>query len=279
MGYRTILVHLDMGRKSRERIDVALALAQIHDARLIGFYSTYVSEPQSFYLKAELAEHLQHIRAQRVKIGNELKAYLTEAGRRADVTVEWRLSDEHPNIAVPLHARHADLTIAGQMDPEDEHAYVAPQFIENLLLSAGGPVLVIPFIGAPAQIGQRPLIGWDCSHAATRAVHDALPFLTRAKRSTLLTINALDDDITFVRLPGAEIAATLARQGVDIETQAFNGIPRRRLGEILLSQAADHSADLIVVGAYGHTRVTELVLGGVTRTLLGSMTVPVLFSH
>ena len=278
MSYRTILVHLDAGRKSRERIDVALALAQVHDARLIGFYSTYVAEPQSFYLKAELAESLQHIRAQRVKTGKELEVYLNEAGRRADVIVEWRLSDEHPNIAVPLHARHADLTIAGQLDPEDEQAYVASHFIENLLLSAGRPVLMIPFIGVSAQIGQRPLIGWDCSHAATRAVHDALPFLTRATRSTLLTVNALDDE-PMARLPGAEIAATLARHGANIETLAFDGIPRRSIGETLLSRAADRSADLIVVGAYGHTRVTELVLGGVTRALLGSMTVPVLFSH
>jgi nucleotide-binding universal stress UspA family protein len=279
MSYRTILVHLDMGRKSRERIDVALALAQIHDARLLGIYSTYVFEPQSFYLRAEFAENLQQIRTQRTKTGKELEAYFTEAARRLDVKAEWRGSDEHPNIVVPLHARHADLTIAGQTDPEDDQAYVAPRFIENLLLSAGRPVLVIPFIGAPVQIGQRPLIGWDCSHAATRAVHDALPFLTRAARSTLLTINALDDDEPMARLPGAEIATTLARHGANVETMSFDGIPRRRIGEILLSQAADRSADLIVVGAYGHMRVTELVLGGVTRTLLGSMTVPVLFSH
>jgi len=279
MSYRTLLVHLDMGGQARARIDFAVRLAAVQEAHLVAVFSSYIAEPQSFYLKAELAEPLERIRTERAANGRELQAYLNEAGRRADVKVEWRTTTEHPNVALPLHARHADLVILGQPDKDDAHAYVAPNFVPNALLSAGRPVLMVPYIGAPATFGMRPLIGWDCSRAATRAVYDALPFLRRAKRCDLLTINASDEATQDLRLPGSEIATTLARHGVTVETHTLAGIPHRELGSTLLSKAADLSSDLIVVGAYGHARLSELLLGGVTRSLLDAMTVPVLFSH
>lgn len=113
MSYRTLLVHLDMGRTSRARIDFSLQLAASLDAHLVGWYSNYVSEPQSFYLKAELAEALAQIRTERQAAGKELRQYLEEGGRRQGVQVEWRSNDEHPNTALPLHARLAEMVLGG----------------------------------------------------------------------------------------------------------------------------------------------------------------------
>lgn len=280
MSYRTILVHLDMGRKSHERIDLALRLAASQEAHLVALYSTYVSEPPTFYMTIETAERLDQVRAQRVATGNKLQEYLNEAARRADVKVEWRATEDYPNVAVPLHARHADLVIVGQTEPNDAWSYIAPGFLANLLMSAGRPVLVVPYVQTPANLGQRPLVAWDCSRAATRAIHDALPFLRRAQHCDLLTVNTVgDDQDTQKRLPGAEIATVLARHSIEIETHNVNGVEHHLIGESLLSRAADLGSDLIVAGAYGHARIAELILGGVTRTLLDSMTVPVLFSH
>ncbi len=279
MSYRTLLVHLDMGRKARERIDFALRLAASHEAHLVGWYSNYTPEPQSFYLRTELAEGLEHIRADRLATGNVLRQYLEDAAARAGVTAEWRCTDDHPNVSLPLHARHADLVVIGQNDPEDARAFVAPGFIGNLLMTAGTPVLVVPYIGARATLGQRPLVAWDCSRSVGRALHDALPFLRHAERCDLLTVNPVGNEDDKPRLAGAEIATMLARHGVEIRVHTLDGVPHRQIAETLLSQAADLGSDLIVAGAYGHVRIAELVLGGVTRTLLDSMTVPVLFSH
>lgn len=279
MSYRTILVHVDTSQQARRRIDTALRLASDHEARVVAAYSVFVAEPKSFYVMAGVGEYLMQVRSQREKTRDELHEYFEENARLAGVKVEWRTPAEHPNVAMPLHARHADLTIAGQPDPDDPDAYIAPRFIENLLLSAGRPVLMIPFTGAPEVIGNKPLIAWDCSRAATRAAHDALPFLRHAKRSAVVTVASLDEEEPGARLPGAEIATVLARHGVEVDVHAIEGVPRREIGETLLSQAADLGADLLVAGAYGHMRVTELVLGGVTRKLLQAMTVPVLFSH
>jgi nucleotide-binding universal stress UspA family protein len=279
MSYRTILVHIDTSKKVRARIDAAVKLAVANEAHLVALYSVFVAEPKSFYMMADVGPYLEELREQREAQRQELEKYFYEAVRREGIQAEWRAPEEHPNIALLLHARHADLTIAGQPDNSDPLSYIAPRFIENLLLSAGRPVLLIPYTGAPEVIGHRPMIAWDCSRAATRAVHDALPFLRRAPHSALVSINALDEDEPAVRLPGADIATTLTRHRVRVEVHALHGLPRRQIGAMLLSQAADLGSDLIVAGAYGHMRVTELVLGGVSRTLLQAMTVPVLFSH
>jgi nucleotide-binding universal stress UspA family protein len=279
MSYRTILVHVDTSRQARNRVDAAVKLATDHEARVVALYSVFIPEPKSFYVLAGVGEELLQLRSRREQACGELQAYFDKVTGAAGVKGEWHTPDEHPNVAVPLYARHADLAVAGQTDMADPDTYVAPNFVENLIMSAGRPVLVMPYAGASDLIGTAPMIAWDCSRAATRAVHDALPFLVRARTSAVVTVNALDDESASARLPGAEIATVLARHGATVTTHSLEGVPRREIGETLLSQASDLGADLIVAGAYGHMRVAELVLGGVTRKLLQSMTVPVLFSH
>jgi nucleotide-binding universal stress UspA family protein len=139
----------------------------------------------------------------------------------------------------------------------------------------GRPVLVVPRYGTFPTIGERVLVAWNGAREAVRAVNDALPLLQRAQLVTVLSIDPSDADH---RIPSADITLHLARHGVTAVAAQTRGTDLL-VADILLSYAADLGADLIVSGAYGHTRLRELVLGGMTRHLLQTMTVPVLMSH
>ena len=148
---------------------------------------------------------------------------------------------------------------------------------ERVALESGGPVVVVPHAGAFPTVGRRVLIAWHASAQSARAVRDALPLLRKAEGVTILTsipaAGAGNED-----RPGARIAAYLAHHGVAAKARELV-VDDIAVGETILSQAADEGADLIVMGAYGHPRARELVLGGATRTLFKRMTVPTLMAH
>ena len=146
-----------------------------------------------------------------------------------------------------------------------------------MILSCGRPVLVIPYVGNFETIGKHVIVAWDASPIAAGAVHDSLPFLKAAKSVTVLAVNPKDGDDETGDLPGADICAHLARHGVNVEAKHIQS--DLDPGNMLLSRAADSGADLIVMGAYGHARWTEIVFGGVTNHFLSHMTVPTLMSH
>jgi nucleotide-binding universal stress UspA family protein len=206
----------------------------------------------------------------------QAEARFHERARRHGVRAEWRVDEGDVVGAVKLHARYADLTIVGQgLDLKDAPGELAvlPQ---ELALGVGRPVLVVPRYGAFERVGERVLIAWNGSREATRAVHDAIPILKEATRVTVLSIDP--DGEPQPRTPSADIALHLARHGIAGEAASTSSVDIE-VGDVLLSRAADLGADLIVMGAYGHSRVREMVLGGATRHLLQHMTVPVLMSH
>jgi nucleotide-binding universal stress UspA family protein len=166
--------------------------------------------------------------------------------------------------------------ILGQAVAEEED--VPAGFAEHVVLAAGRPVLMIPYAGQPAALGERVLVAWNASRESTRALTDALPLLQRAAQVDVLTVNARPGRDGHGEMPGADIALYLARHGVSANVHPTHG-EDIGVGEWLLSRAADLGTDLIVMGAYGHSRLREMVLGGATRTILQSMTVPVLMSH
>ena len=136
---------------------------------------------------------------------------------------------------------------------------------------------MVPYAGSFSKVGEHVLVAWDASREATRALTDALPLLKRARRVTVMAVNP-EKAHRHGAEPGADIALFLARHGVKVEAtaQSSGGLD---VGNFLLSRIADLDVDLLVMGAYGHARLRELMLGGVTQTILSSMTVPVLFSH
>jgi len=139
-------------------------------------------------------------------------------------------------------------------------------------------VLVVPFIGASAAIGRNVLLCWNASREAARAATDALPLLQAAASVTVLVVGAETSDSGHGAEPGADVAIWLGRHGVKVTVQR-DVAADADVGGLILSRAMDHGCDLIVMGIYGHSRLRELVLGGASRTLLGSMTVPVLMAH
>jgi nucleotide-binding universal stress UspA family protein len=175
-----------------------------------------------------------------------------------------------------LHARHADLLIFGQQDPADPAAYIARHFLEDLLMGSGRPMILLPYAGRIERFGDAVLIAWDGGQAAARAVADALPILQRARFVEIVSVRRHRDE---TEPAGRDLATYLERQNVRAEFSSLLRVPRVSTGATLLNALTDTNPDLLLLGAYGHARAEERVLGGVTRTMLESMTTPVFMSH
>lgn len=278
MAVQDLLVHVDRGPHVQTRLDLAITLARAHDAHLIGLYA--VARPHiPHYIWAQLGdEMLKSVVAQDEEAVRQAEADFQERVRRAGIRGEWRSSEDNPLAALSLHARYADLAVVGQRDPSGEDASEDPAIPDQLILSLGRPVLVVPYAGIPATVGEHVLVAWDASRLAARAVNDALPLLVRAKTVSVLAVNPRGGADGHGQIPSADICLHLARHGVKVEAEHLYA-DDLDVGDILLDRASDTGADLIVSGAYGHARWRELVLGGVTRHLLRHMTVPVFLSH
>jgi nucleotide-binding universal stress UspA family protein len=279
MALRDVLVHIDTDPACGSRADVATILAEAHGAHLIGLH---VMLPPTLpgYVEAEVPRGVyealrnSHDRQRRDRAREAEALFAKHSARGGTIQTEWRVVEGQLVEVAKLHARYADLTVVGQGIDVDERAL--GHLPEELALAVGRPVLVVPRYGTFRTVGERVLIGWNGGREATRAVHDALPILERARRVIVLSIDPGESPER--RLPGADLALHLARHGVKVEA-TYTTAADISVGDVLLSSAADHSADLIVMGAYGHTRMRELILGGATRHLLAHMTVPVLLSH
>jgi nucleotide-binding universal stress UspA family protein len=278
MDYKTILVHLDRGARRSERLELAFTLADRYDAHLVGLFALSAARIPS-YVRAEPSDTLIAIQnRQRAEDAREAEAAFRSAmARHHGVKAEWRASNADAVGAALLNARYSDLVILGQRERDAEDDGLAPEFVDEIVLSCGRPVLLIPYAGRFPDAGKRVLVAWNASAEASRAIADALPLLARAESVNVIvfeTGKAGDHG----EEPGADAALYLARHGVKATVSRY-GSPDIDVGSQILSRAADMSADLIVMGAYGHSRTRELVLGGATRTILKAMTVPVLFSH
>ena len=171
-------------------------------------------------------------------------------------------------------ARCFDLAIVGQPEPGKQ----APEqsIIEAALFNSGRPVLVVPYIQRQPLNLDRILVGWDGSRNAARAVADALPFLSRAKAVDVVVVEGEPGKPD--KLAGADIARHLARHDIKVEIKRLVASDLS-VANTILSHAADAGADMIVMGGYGHSRLREFLLGGATRDILSTMTVPTLMSH
>jgi len=275
MALKNILVHVTDTDQAELRIAAALDLAMRHDAHLTGLgvepnvdLPTYVAPEIPEPILEEIRE--QH-RARAAKAHDRFEAAMKKAGW-ADRS-DWMTEHGDPVDVVALHSRYADLTVVGQATPP-ETADGEAGLGSDLVLRAGRPILVIPFTGTQRPIGERVVVAWNGSREAARAVGDAMPILEKAAQVDVLSIQpeGLGDE------PGADITHHLARHGIKATTKrsVANMIDA---GDVLLNFVSDTGADLIVMGAYGHSRMREIVLGGVTREVLGHMTVPALLSH
>jgi nucleotide-binding universal stress UspA family protein len=272
MSYKDLLVVLDGDAAARGRIELAATLAERFAAHLVGLYPlpNFEMPPQPGYFTPALLDPLyQELRQKAGEQAEEVHQAFEQAVRLRGLSAEWRAITEGPDADPALHARYADLAILGQIDPDRSAAETIRPRPERVTLASGRPILVVPYAGHSASVGQR---------VATRAIADAMPLLAAAETVTVLAIDPREGPGAHGEVPGADISLHLARHGVKatIERTVSAEVP---VGEVLLSRAADLGADLLVMGAYGHSRVLEFVLGGTTQDLLEDTTIPVLISR
>jgi nucleotide-binding universal stress UspA family protein len=283
MTYKTILVHCDASRTVAGRLAAAADVAQRFEARLVALHAREPFEVASFVDGGmAIGTLMEAYRSGCDAAEKTAHAAYDKATKGRNFPAEWRVTEAFSDDALTTSGRYADLLVIGQADPDDP-AGSRNDLPEAMAFATGRPVLVVPQIGAVSSagkpgVGKTVLLCWNASRESARAAADALPFLRAADKVIVLVV---DPDVSpngHGEEPGADVATWLARHGVNVTVQrdvaADSGI-----GEVILSRAADCGADLIVMGLYGHSRLREMVLGGASRTLLSSMTVPVLMSH
>ena len=274
MTYKTILVHVDQSRHTAARIKAAAALAIAQEAHLVGAAATGISR---YIYQDGVALAGSVIDSLRQQAGQALDQF-DEIARRLGVnSYERRLIDDDPASTLALQARYSDLVVVSQEDFSERSVGDAGDVPEYVMLNSARPVLMMPYAGKFETIGRHVLIAWDGSMEATRAITSAIPLLKLARSVTVALFNASSRGDVHGAQPGADIGLYLARHGIRIEVAQET--TELDIGNALLSLAADKGSDLIVMGGYGHTRFREVLLGGVTMTILQTMTVPVLMSH
>jgi nucleotide-binding universal stress UspA family protein len=278
MSFKTILVHCDGARQAAHRLGVAADIACRFESVLVGAHAKAALEPpllvgKSFDMARFARAHRQYVMEDQAKA----LAAFDDASRGKPFATEWRSLDGRADQVVVRCSRHADLVVVGQTRP-DEPTSIPADLPESVAIGSGRPVLVVPYVGVGKPVGRTVILCWNARRESARAAADAMPFLRSAAKVVVLVVESEASYAGHGAEPGADVATWLVRHGVKATVQR-DVAPDPDVGEIILSRAADCDADLIVMGVYGHLRLREAILGGVSRTMLSSMTVPVLMSH
>lgn len=276
MTIKDILVHVDSLPSTDGRLGLAVALADRFQAHLTGLHvrpNFYIpASPDMAALPDSFFDDQQ-----REIDGNAAaaRAKFEAATRKLNIASEWREGNGYPSDVVRRHARYADLTIVGQHNPDANGQ--AEDLPNGILLTTGRPVLVVPYAMPVKSFAQNVMIAWDDGVPATRAVNDAIPLIADGATVTVIAVNP-DDTGDHGRIPCADICLHLARHGLKAEAYSIQA-PDTDVADVLLARAFEQGCDLLVMGAYGHSRMKEFVFGGVTAHMLENMTIPVLMSH
>jgi nucleotide-binding universal stress UspA family protein len=279
MSYKTILVHVDQSKHAAMRIKIAAEIAIADNAHLIGAAMTGISrfayqDSMMDFTGTAMASYIDSLSE---RANQALAEFDAIAKKMGVLSYEKRQVDDEPEGGLSLQARYCDLVVVSQSDPDESSPGVISDLPEYVTLNCARPVLIVPYAGKFDQIGNNALVAWDGSMEATRAITNAIPLLKRAKNVTVALFNPSTKSDAHGEQPGADVALYLARHNIKIDVLQQH--TELDVGNALLSLAADIRSDLIVMGGYGHTRFREVLLGGVTMTVLKTMTVPVLMSH
>lgn len=273
-----LLVHLDASPQVAKRLAAARQIAQAHGAAVTALYAVtpnFVELPYVPELGPGAAADLR-------EIDDELRAAARAAYEKsmgeAGIPIAWAEVRDDPVIALfAEQALYADLLVLGQYDPSSTPSSGIPDdFAESVMLASGKAALILPYAGTlPPVIGETTVIAWKPTREAALAVSAAMPLLQRARQVHVLAWNGEQSPADDKRL---SLAHYLQQHGVKPVWHRQGDEPDA-LGELLLSRVCDLEADLLVMGCYGHSRAREWVLGGTSRTVLRSMTIPVLMAH
>lgn len=287
MALKDILVYLDQTESTRVRLRLAVDLAVRNASHLTALY---VMEPSAAELDERNTAELGLVSAKELDrldrrldssmkaVEQQLQSELGVLAREHGLDAEWRSVDGRASVLVPQHARYADLCILGQ-GSWDVNASIGYGFSEQVLFVTGRPVLFVPRIGSFETLGRHVIVAWNSSRAAARSFNDALPLIEHAERTTVLTLNPGEFLTPHNALPTEELVQHLRRHCNSADLIQIENIPASSIADVLQAKARELGGDLLVAGAFGHAKLWEKLLGGVTCDLLARMSLPILMSH
>lgn len=283
MSFKTILVYLDDAANIDDRIRMGASLAKTHDAHLVGVAMTGIPSDMvatwTHGIGADKASaHVGIAHRNAARAVHDFEAIAHEAGVSR---LEGQLVEAFEEDGAICWARYADLVVVGQYNPDGSAPPRLSHLGEHIAMSSGAPVLVLPYAGQFQSMGQRVLVAWNGSTQSVRALRQALPLLQRAAKVDIAVFSSASDEVSELDFDEGQLIAFFARHGVQasVTRRPRDEESKVDVGDLLLSMAADVDADLLVMGCYGHTRFRETLFGGVTRTVMRSMTLPVFIAH
>lgn len=279
MSYKTIMVCLTISDNADRLMKVATNVARMFDAHLIGLHTLQSISVYPGITVPIPTSVTDRFRNEQLAEAEKIKKIFLDETKPEDFVSEWRCVEARSVTAgdrIAEHARCTDLIIMAQ--PDKEHDRVDQGTIQRQVIETSGrPVLIIPTFGNFEKIGTNTLIGWSATKEATRSVHDAIPFMQKGKSANVFWVTRGNSIDSYEKHTAHEIATVLDRY--DIKVNVSHGVNAKlAIGDIILNEASNTGADLIVTGAYGHSRVYDFMVGATTSHLMKYMTVPVLFS-
>lgn len=280
MSFKTILVCLTTEANAERLTKAACHLARKFDAHLIGLHTR-----QAMLVHPGVAVHLtpesiQAFHDAQIRQTEKIHDIFTRETAKETFANEWRLVDADSGSAsgqIVEQARRADLVIMSQADSANDRADQS-DIQRDVIQSSGRPVIIIPNIGEYDHFGEKIMIGWSATREATRALHDAIPFVDDGGEATVMWVTHSERDADYLGQSAAEVASGLERHGIRTTVTHWQNADIK-IGDALLNEASENGADMIVTGAFGHSRFYDFAIGATTSHLLKHMTVPVLFSN
>lgn len=275
MAYKDILVYIDEGDSNQERVNTAINMAKVHNARLTGIT---LSALQPEHLKIKEAKAIKNICLQEAE---KRMQEFSEQVKSEGIETEFRIIKGNPGKAalqLAKIARNFDLVILRQANPNNRNYSIMELVAEEVILLSGRPVFFMPYIGAHRIPCQKAMIAWDGTPAATRSVHDALPILTGMESVVILVVQEGKQKTAKGELLVDDLAKHLQRHG-------SNPVIRRVMAgtfdvpTVILNEIAENDIDIMIMGGYGTPNLKQKIFGGVTRTILSTMIIPVIMSH
>lgn len=272
-----IAIDLTKDANHLRRLETTLQLAKAHNAEVVGIYPS--PEPTDYLRDGSLIprELTQMMSTHLIQERDEVEALFHSKATEFGVKATWRVPQGLPEEVLALHSRYCDLLVMSQHT--NQTSSLRQSIAEMVITTAGRPVLMVPYIGALNPIGSRVLIAWDHGRRGARALADADPILKSAKEIVILTIDEKTNILENMDIREDDIEAYCKAKGYVQPKHLRLDSDVAGIGNTILNAASDQGSDLIVMGAYNRSRIREWMLGGTSKTLLDSMTVPILFSH
>lgn len=280
MAIKDILVHLDNSEAAGDRIEGAIALASREKAHVTGValaLEVNVAPYAGIDIPTGFVEQQDELA---IAAARKAVATFEEKAKEAGVDFATRIERTPPEQAANVlgyHARHADLTFMGQPNPDDPDSNFLSSLLDGVMFASGRPVYIVPYIGRRDVNIRKAVVAWDGGKKAARAINDAIPLLQERAEVIVLVINPDSRRDAHGGQPGEAIVEHLKRHGVNARVELH--VAKAAPDNLILNFMADSGADLLVMGAYSHSRLRERAFGGVTHTVLQQMVTPVLMSE